>query len=468
MNKFLNVKIGVEFYNTVKNHPVFISNWKAISPAFYFLQRISQLNEQNNEKVTFSSTLIMNIFKPYTEGEYRKYITALVDMGLLTIDDWYRVGTNNTTGECKKYFVTELGQHLLLLDNYGYLKSLHNDKKTRRRNQKSISQRGTMQKTYSDYVLNYIHDGLKNFEYDLKTADELLSKSDWSDETKNSVVRSLTNFTEKNFSELKYNKSDGRVYNEFVGMKSDLRQAFSYKKMIRCAVIDIRACHPTFFSSYILYLTETSNILSSNTSNILSKLPSTESLHIVTEKADKFSKMRKFSLYLDKVSDKLEMGDAYVLMCILRQEHEKWIRLFCDTLIDPRDIISRECGYDREQCKDALNKTLNGHQSYKVILQWLESNFPVMMSILSLSDKKQTEPMIGTLYESKIMLDPALYKYTEEMSIKLAYEYDGVSVFALESDNKLPEKLKFVVNYIQHLSEQLCGYKIVVSIKNMS
>ncbi len=46
-NKFLNVRIGVDFYDKLSSHKAFNKNYKAISPAFYFLKRVAALNAKN-------------------------------------------------------------------------------------------------------------------------------------------------------------------------------------------------------------------------------------------------------------------------------------------------------------------------------------------------------------------------------------------------------------------------------------
>lgn len=51
---------------------------------------------------------------------------------------------------------------------------------------------------------------------------------------------------------------------------------------------------------------------------------------------------------------------------------------------------------------------------------------------------------------------------TEEMGIKLAYEYDGYSVFARQDDTDLLTKVDFVVKYIQWLSGSKWGVSPVL------
>src|SRR6266536_2506761 len=44
VQKFLKLKVGVEFYDALMSRPSFQGNWKAVSPAFYLVSRIAELN----------------------------------------------------------------------------------------------------------------------------------------------------------------------------------------------------------------------------------------------------------------------------------------------------------------------------------------------------------------------------------------------------------------------------------------
>jgi len=57
--KFLNLKVGVEFYETLMSRPAFQKNWKAVSPSFYLVNRIAKLSEmEHGEAVEFWSGTI--------------------------------------------------------------------------------------------------------------------------------------------------------------------------------------------------------------------------------------------------------------------------------------------------------------------------------------------------------------------------------------------------------------------------
>lgn len=428
MRKFLNVKVGVELFNLLQSNPLFKDNWKVISAIQMFLKRVSGYNNSNNgESSEVYSSIIYDMFKPYTGGSYRQYLDALVILELLVIDDWYKVGTEANGGCCKKYLVTDKGNMLLSSSNTEYLKKLHFDPLIIRGNQKRISKRKIMKRNYADYVLNYIHDGLIHMEYDYNKAMNTISGSNWSEATKQVAGQSLIAFKEKDFTELHYNISDGRVFNELAGMKSDLRTHFTYKNMGIKAIIDIRACHPTFFSTYIY-----NNSLSTT-------LP--YPYHIVPDK-----------------------GDISPLE-ILQKEHNTWIELFTNPHIDPREIIAKECGYTKEECKHALNQTINGSKKWTLLSKWMETKFPYLCQLWNSMEKSKTGNLICKEYESKLMLDPQLYRYTEDMKIKFGYEYDGVSIFALDSNTTLVDQINFLLKYIKCFSERNWGVPLVIKVE---
>lgn len=426
---------------------VFQENWKAISPAYYFCQRIASHNDTNGGMPSqFHSEIIRQIFKPYTEGEYRPYLEALKKVGILQIDETYTnpnfpvnynynnntISTDSTVStestestlqyvgykldnqaKCKSYLITEIGLDLLLTGELEYLKKLHNDKKVKRLNQKRISERKAMKITYGNFVLDYIYDCHCHMSYDYEKAMNIISGSNWEAGTMNSAANSLVTFTTKDFTPLKVNETDGRVFNDFVAMKSDLRNVFAYKQMTRKAILDIRACHPTYFSSYLLDIATLQN-----------------------------------NPNLEKI----------------KEEHGKWVELFTNPNIDPREVIGLDLGKEKSAVKEELNKALNGHKAYKKILGWIEQHFPSLYTLWQTTDTSKTGVNISRLYESKVMLNPKLYQWTEERHLKIAYEYDGISVFSADDGQSLVSKVDLLAKMIQCISLVECGVNVVLKV----
>ena len=484
-HKFLNYRISVEFYNKLMSHKAFQDNWKAISPAFYFLQRIATLNDMANGKpVPFHSITIKNLFYPYrkkTELDfaYRRYIRAMIELGLLTVNDEYIIGDNETVeGYCKEYYSTSEAVDLLASSNIAYLKSLHTNKNVIYNNNKNIARRQPL--TYSDYVLDYIQDGLNHFDYNYDQAMAMITGSEWKPETQLSAQNSLINFKTKEFGELSYNETDGRVWNEFVGMKSNLRKTFTYKNMTRQAVIDIRSCHPTFFSTFLLdyYIThptpnvvktdiiKKTNFPSSLPPSLQPPIPSTmlgingESVKIMAATADIIENQAPNTTYT--------YVDTYSSITIkeLKEEHERWVKLFTDRAIDPRDVIGAEIGRTKDEVKKALNESINGTKQYTRLLKWIETNFPCLYQVWQTTDISQTGCNISKMYESKIMLNKTLYEQTERQQLKITYEYDGISVFSADKvKSDLIMKVNYLVRNISSIAKQTTGIDLVMKVE---
>lgn len=439
-NRFLNVRVGVEFFNLLKTHPVFDSNWKAISPAFYFLQRIQTLMDMNVKHlpVSFYSVTIREIFENYTNNSYRPYLVALSDLGLLIIDDSYIESeiADNGIGSCKEYSVTPKCVELLYDSNIQYLKELQSNTQIKRRNQQSVSKRKIMKKTYGDFVKDYIHDCLTHTNYDVPTALTMISGSRWSEDAKNNVANNLISFVEKDFRELEYDKTTGRMYHEHAAMKSDFRILSTYNKMDYRAVIDIRACHPTFLSTYIL----------------------SYYLHYVGGNGD----------IAPQVVDnqRLDTTDNSSYKKSLEEEHDKWVNLFCNNDLDPREVILNEIQSEMTipEVKAALNESINGSKQHPEVLNWIKAKFPVMYEIWQLTDVKETGTKISSQYESTLIFREEIYKMAGEMGLKIVPEHDGYGVYAL-TDNNITTKLNYITKAIRNYSLNTWGVPLVMSIK---
>jgi hypothetical protein len=422
-NKFLNLKIGVEFHDALMTQPCFQDNWKAVSPSFFLIKLIASLNEmKDGSAVEFFSGTIGDLFQPYTGGAYLPYLNALETLNILEI---YHVAvpSKNKTGKCNQYRVTDYGCRLIYSADMAYLKRLVGDKALKRRIQKSISNRKVMKKSYDDPVLDYIYDGLKNISCDVDYAEGMFAKAQWSDPQKASVSILFCQFAEKSFDDLKIGEKDGRIHHELVRLKSDARVAMRHKNIPYKAVLDIRSCHLTFFSAYI------------------SSLPST--LHYVTDDEDRSA--------------------------ILRREHEKWIDLFCDPKKDPKKMIQKACGFeDVEMAKVAMNQSLNGSKAFPKFLKWMKQEYPTLFFLWQKTKVKDTGNAIGRQFEQRLMLNPELFTHATELGIpKVMPEHDGLGVFAHDSDSELQFKLTELAQYLRNTSKKMFGVPVVVKIKTV-
>ena len=417
----------------------------------------------NNEEVGFYSLIIYQRFRPYFTNKengyaYKKYLIALKELKLLYYGKRYKPKNPGVSeGECRKYLVLPEGLQLLHSSNVEYLKALHNNKEVIRKTNRNIRERNSRCNGSSDYVLNYIHDGLVNLSYDYEKAMNIVSGASWSIGSKENAEKSLITFREKYFTDLKYNDADGRVFNDFVAMKHQLRQAFRYKNMPRRSVLDIRACHPTFFSSYIL------DVYSKTPVSLLyyiKKGKGGEGLHYV---ADNTSSQPYENA---STHSSIPTKEHIITPEDIKREHARWVELFSNPSIDPRDVIGKEIGETKDVVKECLNKTLNGHKGYKKILGWIHNNFPALSSVWQTTDKKKTGNAICQMYETKIMLNQEIYRLADELKVKLAYEYDGFSIFSSDPQHLLDEKVRCIVTKIEEITKKLCGLQIILKIED--
>lgn len=445
-NKFLNIKIGKGLFDLLSQHSVFQSEWKTISPCFYFLQRIADLCYHAEKPVSFFNGEIKNIFRPYTSNEYRKYIDALIELKLLEVNEYYQPQLKYQnkliqSGECKQYWVTELGLSLLTDSDIEYLKKLHFDKESRRRNQKNVSYRLSKQPNTNDPIIEHTKELLNNAEYKLEEGECVISGSTSIGRKKN-ITKSLLDITTKDFMTPKYNaESDGRLVNSYTILANDVKTILSSNGYSRRIVVDIRACHPTFWSLYVinhyLYLT---GITQSPNACLLAYLPSL-SLH-----------------YDGDISDNNKWE-------IIKSEHNKWVSMFTDKDYDPRNVIGVGLNKDKDYIKQALNETLNGSKKYPKLLQWLDWNFPLLYKIWKTMDAKATEKVIGKNYESALMLDIGLYELATQMDLKLGYENDGFSVYAKDDNNDVMDQTRCLVNYVRQKSKEKFGFSVVMTME---
>ncbi len=185
----------------------------------------------------------------------------------------------------------------------------------------------------------------------------------------------------------------------------------------------LRACHPTFWSSHVLKCAESLILSSEDKANLLS-------------------------------------------------EHKAWIAQFTG-VEDPRQRIGDETGMgDIKLVKAILNSVINGStRPRQVELQlptrkvrkWLKNTYPTLFKVWGQTNVKQTGPMISKHFESKLTLNPELFKFFESLGgCKAFYEYDGFSLFFSPDDKGFPAKVQKIIEKVQELSLRQFGFKVVL------
>src|ERR1035437_7998155 len=418
--KITNPKIGLELYQLLISHQVFQDNQKAIAAAFNLLEYLAFKSHQKKiVRIPLHSELIETIFHKYTKGNYQQYIQALRTLGLIFYGDNDYIWSKDKTkkGKCRRYVLSESCLALLATSSKEYLKALHTDKQLMKKTKRSIVKRKVLSKKYNDPVLDYIYDGLININYDFDESQKMLDKSCWSDLQKINVETYLAEFRTKSFSEIIYNETTGRIYHPELNIKSGARPILRYKNQKYVGVLDLRSCYPTFLSSIILKDAQKNNVT---------------------------------------ITDEMN------------EEHSKWISIFTSNTIEPKDYIKNKCGYDdTSEAKSAMNESINGGTSYPEFNMWIKTEFPTLFNHWQTMKIKDTGNAIGREYESKLILNPIVFKMADEMDIKLMPEADGYGVFSKDewASAALKSKLQSIQSYIQQHGAKLFGVPVVIKSK---
>lgn len=421
MFKQLHKKISISFFNKLSILPAYKAKPKAISAAYYFLTKVADYNQMNHGAASsVARKLISDLFLCYDRsGNYAKYLEDLIKAGLVKTNGQYLTKKNDRLGKgiCKKYLVTESGLTLLNDLETDYLDKLINDSKTRRavKNHKFYMKNNTT--TYGDYVLDYLADFGRNVVVNVDAYKGLLGEVNQamidSGDSSLTVLASnrfnntiVNNLISGNLRDLRRNETDGRIWNEYVGMKSDYRMAIQYKNLKPVAVLDIRACHPSFFGLYLQSVIKDSSTISN--------------------------------------------------------EVTKWNNLWFNPSIDAREIIAKDIGTTKGAVKQMVNETINGSRQHKQFLAWLMLRFPDMYKAWQGLNVKATGNAICERFETVLMLDKTIYQLADSLGVKLSYEYDGMTIFAPELDSA---KVQDLLEHIQSLAVEKFGVKPVMSVE---
>ena len=242
--KIANPKLAVELVEELQEEPAY-ANPKSYAATHAFLQSILHFSK-DQEYAYIPAKYIKEQFSNYNIN-YKPCLNALVDHGIIQVDRHYIVGSKT-----RGYKLTQKGVDLMYSGQMQYLRTLLNDPGLKRKHQKRRNYVKTHGQLYNNEFLQYIDSGRMQYLYNSHVAD-FINHSTWPDLTKLHATTTLIDFQERKFTKLKINKTDGRVWNEFVGMKSELRRYFSHKDLKYSFVMDIRSCHPLFLAHYLVH-----------------------------------------------------------------------------------------------------------------------------------------------------------------------------------------------------------------------
>lgn len=467
--KITNPKISTELVQELQDEPAY-QNEQAYSATYIFLRRVIYFS-RNQEYAYIPAKTIKEWFASYNV-KYKECLDALVRCGIIEMDRQYIVGFKT-----RGYKLTENGVRLMADGELVYVRALFSDPKLKRQLQKRASYHRTKDKIYSNEFLQYIHDGRMRYLYN-EDAVDFIEQSNWPYLTRLDALTRLADFSERNFTKLKHNDTDGRVWNEFVGMKSELRRFFSIGDLKYRYVMDIRSCHPLFLAHYLVHQArqrgwQTHHPLlpgdhqhtivqndqrkqreqsQSLTLPIITTASTTLPLSIPSIPSSTNSHNNLLSHYVGGNSD-------------IIAELERWNAIFSHPDTDPKEVLISELGYTREAAKAALNHTINGAEKYKKFIHWFKTYFPLLHAVWARTASATVGNGISIYYETELMQNMELYKLAERLGLHLTYEYDGCGVMCREDDVEALAKVKQLIAHVQSHSEGQWGIRPVVVVK---
>ena len=466
--KISNPKISLELVEELQDESAYQTE-KAFTATHAFLRRVVYFS-QNQEYASIPATKIKELFDNY-DIKYKPCLDALDNHGIIVIDRQYIIGSKT-----RGYKLTEKGIRLMTEGELVYLRSLFSDAKLIRKIQKQASYHRTKEKPYKDDFLQYIHDGRLNYVY-IKDAVDYIEQSNWSSLTKLDALMSLAEFMERDFTKLKYNDADKRVWNEFVGMKSDLRRYFALGNLKYTFVMDIRSCHPLFLAHYLVHRAKgrgwkghhpllpgdhQKTIVQNDLAELRSSFPNTTTTPTTTPTTSPspIPSNPTTTPIPNNPMPHYVGGNSDILA-----ELARWNALFSDPTTDPKAVLIRELGYTRETAKAALNQTINGNKQYKRFGRWFRTNFPFLHSVWARTDMATVGNEISAYYETELMQEMDLYLLADRLGLHLTYEYDGCGVMCREDDRKALAKIQQLIAHVQARSARLWGIRPVIVVK---
>jgi hypothetical protein len=470
--KITNPKISTELVEELQDEPAY-ANEKAFSATHAFLRRVLHFC-RDHEYAYIPAKNIKEQFDNYGI-KYKRCLDVLSRHEIIKINRMYIVGTKT-----RGYRLTEKGARLLTEGELVYLRSLFTDSKLKRQMQKRASYYRSKDKTYKNDFLQYIHDGRMRYQYN-EDAVNFIKQSDWPYLTRLDALMSLTDFTERDFTDLKFNESDGRVWNEFVGMKSDLRRYFSNGDLHYRFVMDIRSCHPLFLAHYLVNrarvkgwqthhpllpgdhqhtIVQNDLARGREQSERLSFPNTTTTTTTTTTPFPPISSNPTYTTSNNNPLSHYDGGNSDILA-----ELNRWNTIFSDPNTDPKTILIRELGYNRAQAKAALNQSINGGKKYRKFMTWFKKNFPMLYGVWVRTESATVGNDISNFYETELMQDFALYELAMKLGLHLTYEYDGCGVMCREDDREVLAKIQQLIAHVQAHSERLWGIRPVIVVK---
>jgi len=467
---FTNIKVGVELNNLLSQQFIFQGeNYKAISNCEYLLNTIELYSGQNKDGwAGIHCKKLENIFKS-TNIIYSDILYVLQNVGLIhkPRKGFYNRATQ--TGTVARFKLTDLGRRLLLDSNREYLRKLHNDPDLDRRIRKNRSQNKCRSKKTADVVADRIKINTYALKFDFTEFEKFWAqKSDiLSVEQKINILYSIISIREGNFKDIKRCDTDGRIHHPWVLMSSSARYLFNLRGKQYARVIDIRACHPTFWARYLIdvllfnlndYLNKESdgNITLKNKYNsIISKLTNI-SIY-------KYYDINNNILYIPRFQESLHYLTENEEKLV--DEYIKWTEMWTSLATDPRLLIAAKLGknHTKDDIKDLICSAINNSDNQ--VYKWIRKNYPTLSKLWDKTDKKHTGVNISKIYETKLILNPENFKLADQLGLEILPEHDGYGVFADADDPDLDAKVDALREAVQKDCINSYGITPVITVK---
>lgn len=476
-NKFTNIKISVRLYELLKPYPVFNGDgYKAISACHHLLQRIDRYSYTTDDQwVSISTKPLKNIFYQYNV-KITESIDAMKRCNLIEHISGFYDRTGQKQSICAKFKLTALGKSILLDGEMEYLRHLENDVSVRRNVQKTHSRNKikALKHMSDDSVCNYLSNVLFNVNIDENKLRSLLKKFDAKDKTQAAQKLNITTFSDQirsgSFDNIKRSQSDGRIHYPIVLIKSEARTMFQVNGKQYLGTLDLRACHPTFFASYLVLLfinkIYNDNLLKfafSNNASINNLIESTNTV-FSSNSFDSSYFLSTTNLYNLPLPSSTTPQYLVGFADKLAEEYKKWNLQWTHPDIDPRDIICAEVGYpSRKLAKKSLVSAING--SKNKVYNWISQNYPTLFLIWQCTNKKQTGNHISRIYETTIILNQKVIDAATDLNLVIVPEHDGYGIFADPSDSEIENKAKTIEAMIQEHCLHQFGIRPVMKFK---
>jgi len=465
--RLTNIKVSIELNNLLSQQFIFRSgNYKAISNCERLLNTIEWYSGQNKDGwAGIQCKKLENCFKS-TNINYSDVLLVLEEVGLIhkPRKGFYNRATQE--GKVSKFKLTDLGRQLLLDSNREYLRKLHNDPDIDRRIRKNRSQKKCRSKKTDDVVAERIKNNTYAIVFDFTEFETFWAqKSDaLSVEQKINILYSIISIREGNFKDIKRCDTDGRIHHPWVLMASSARYLFNLggKQYIR--VIDIRACHPTFWARYLIdvllfnlsdYLNkelDANTILKNKYNNMITKLTSM-SIYKYYNNILYIPRFQESLHYLAENEEKLV--NEYII----------WTEMWSNLDTDPRLLIAADLGkkHTKDSIKPLLCSAINGSDNQ--VSKWIRKNYPMLSKIWDKTDKKLTGVNISKIYETKLILNPENFELADRLGLEILPEHDGVGVFGDADDHDIAAKVDVLREAIQRDCLNSFGIKPVITVK---